>query len=62
MNSKPLSVDESSITNIPGIVKVVQEGGFVGVVAQTEWAAIQASSSAEGDVVHAGDENAARSR
>jgi nicotinate dehydrogenase subunit B len=40
--SKPSRVDESSISNIPGIVKVVQEGSFVGVVAQTEWAAIQA--------------------
>jgi nicotinate dehydrogenase subunit B len=39
--AKPLSVDESSIAHIPGIVKVVQEGSFVGVVAQTEWAAIQ---------------------
>ena len=41
--AKPLSVDESSIANIPGVVKVVQEGSFVGVVAQTEWAAIQAA-------------------
>src|SRR5258705_3343055 len=40
--SKPLRVDESSIANIKGLVKVVQEGTFVGVVAQTEWAAIQA--------------------
>ena len=29
--------------NIPGIVKIVREGSFVGVVAQTEWAAIQAA-------------------
>jgi nicotinate dehydrogenase subunit B len=41
--AKPLSVDESSISHIPGVVKVVQEGSFVGVVAQTEWAAIQAA-------------------
>ena len=39
--AKPMSVDESSIAHIPGIVKVVQEGSFVGVVAETEWAAIQ---------------------
>ena len=38
-----LSVDESSVKNIPGMVKVVREGNFVGVVAQTEWAAIQAA-------------------
>lgn len=41
--SKPASVDESSIRQIRGIVKVVQEGSFVGVVAETEWAAIQAA-------------------
>jgi nicotinate dehydrogenase subunit B len=41
--SKPSSVDESSIAHIAGIVKIVQEGSFVGVVAQTEWAAIQAA-------------------
>ena len=41
--SAPASVDESSIQNIPGVVKVVREGTFVGVVAETEWAAIQAA-------------------
>src|ERR1700738_2953867 len=41
--SMPSDVDESSIKNIPGVVKVVREGGFVGVVAETEWAAIQAA-------------------
>jgi len=45
VNSKPLSVDESSIKQIPGVVKVVQEGNFLGVVAQTEWAAIQAAKA-----------------
>jgi CO/xanthine dehydrogenase Mo-binding subunit len=43
VNSKPVSVDETSIRDIPGVVKVVQEGSFVGVVAQTEWAAIRAA-------------------
>lgn len=43
VNSKPLSVDEASIKKILGVVKVVQEGNFVGVVARTEWAAIQAA-------------------
>jgi CO/xanthine dehydrogenase Mo-binding subunit len=43
VNTKPASVDESSIKGIAGVVKVVQEGSFVGVVAQTEWAAIQAA-------------------
>ena len=45
VNSKPASVDESSVKQIPGVVKVVQEGNFVGVVAQTEWAAIQAAKA-----------------
>jgi len=35
----------------PGVVKVVREGSFVGVVAETEWAAIQARTGAEGDLV-----------
>ena len=43
VNSKPASVDESSVRGIPGVVKVVLEGSFVGVVAQTEWAAIRAA-------------------
>ncbi len=43
INSKPASVDESSIKQIPGIVKVVREGDFVGVVAENEWAAIRAA-------------------
>jgi CO/xanthine dehydrogenase Mo-binding subunit len=42
--SKPTSVDESSIAHIPGIVRVVQDGSFVGVVAQTEWAAVQGAA------------------
>src|SRR5690348_12226732 len=45
VNSKPLSIDESSVKQIAGVVKVVQEGNFVGVVAQTEWAAIQAAKA-----------------
>jgi nicotinate dehydrogenase subunit B len=41
--SAPSNIDESSIQNIPGVVKIVREGTFVGVVAETEWAAIQAA-------------------
>jgi nicotinate dehydrogenase subunit B len=37
------SVDEDSVQSIPGLVKVVREGNFLGVVAETEWAAIKAS-------------------
>ena len=43
--AKPASIDEGSIKNIPGVVKVVHEGSFVGIVAQTEWAAIQAAKA-----------------
>ena len=42
---KPITVDENSIKHIPGIVKVVREGSFVGVVAETEWAAVQAAKA-----------------
>ncbi len=45
VNSKPSSVDEASIKDIPGIVKIVQEGNFVGVVAETEWSAIRAAKA-----------------
>jgi CO/xanthine dehydrogenase Mo-binding subunit len=43
--SQPLEVDEGSIKHIAGVVKVVRQGSFVGVVAETEWAAIQAASA-----------------
>ncbi len=43
MKARLLSVDESSVSDIPGIVKVVREGDFCGVVAKTEWAAIKAA-------------------
>jgi CO/xanthine dehydrogenase Mo-binding subunit len=36
-------VDEASVKNIPGFTKVVTKGNFVGVVAETEWAAIRAA-------------------
>jgi CO/xanthine dehydrogenase Mo-binding subunit len=41
--AKPLSVDESSIRNIPG-AQVVRRGDFVGVVAPHEYGAIQAAA------------------
>ena len=43
INTAPLSIDESLVKNIPGFVKVVREGNFVGVVAKTEWSAIRAA-------------------
>ena len=38
-----VSYDESSIKDIPDIVKVVRVGNFLGVVAETEWSAIKAA-------------------
>jgi nicotinate dehydrogenase subunit B len=37
------NVDESSVTDVPGLVAVVRERDFLGVVATTEWGAIQAA-------------------
>jgi nicotinate dehydrogenase subunit B len=38
-----LSVDENSVKDVPGLVKVVRQGNFLGVVAESEWGAIRAS-------------------
>ena len=38
-----VSYDESSISAIPGIVKVVRNENFLGVVAKSEWSAIKAA-------------------
>ena len=38
-----LSYDEASIKQMPGIIKVVRVNNFLGVVAETEWAAIRAA-------------------
>ncbi len=38
-----ISVDESSIKDMPGVVKVVTRKNFVGVVAEKPWQAIQAA-------------------
>lgn len=43
VNTEPLSIDQDSIKGIPGVVMIVRQGKFVGVVAQTEWAAIKAA-------------------
>src|ERR1700742_1967276 len=37
------NVDESSIKDVPGVVKLVRDGNFLGVVTQTEWAAVRAA-------------------
>ena len=38
-----IGVDERSVKQIPGYVKTVAKGNFVGVVAENEWAAIRAA-------------------
>jgi nicotinate dehydrogenase subunit B len=40
-----VSVDETAAKAIPGFVKSVVKGNFVGVVAENEWAAIQAAKA-----------------
>jgi CO/xanthine dehydrogenase Mo-binding subunit len=43
IGAKLESVDESSIKDIPGIVKVVRQDNFLGIVAQSEWSAVRAA-------------------
>jgi len=43
LGAKLESIDEASIKTIPGVVKVVRQGNFLGVVAENEWAAIRAA-------------------
>jgi nicotinate dehydrogenase subunit B len=45
MGAKLLSVNKSSISDIPGVVSVVVHKDFVGVVAETQFAAVQAARS-----------------
>jgi CO/xanthine dehydrogenase Mo-binding subunit len=43
LGAKLESVDESSIKDIPGVVKVVRDGNFLGVVTDNEWSAVRAA-------------------
>lgn len=45
IGAKLESVDEGSIKDVPGIVKVVRQGDFLGVVAESEWAAIRGAAT-----------------
>ncbi|WP_336489062.1 xanthine dehydrogenase family protein molybdopterin-binding subunit [Methylobacterium nigriterrae] len=36
-------VDEASVRDVAGLIRIVREGNFLGVVARTEWAAIKAA-------------------
>src|SRR5699024_4393455 len=44
IGSELLDVDETGLNDIPGFVQVVRRKNFLGVVAETEWAAIQAAA------------------
>jgi len=41
--AKLVSIDESSVRGIPGLIKVVSKGNYVAVVCEREWDAIKAS-------------------
>ena len=43
------SVDEGSVHDIPGLVKIVRHGNFLAVVASDEWAAIKAARQLKAD-------------
>jgi nicotinate dehydrogenase subunit B len=45
IGAKLESVDDSALKSIPGIVKVVREGNFLGVVASNEWDAIRGAAA-----------------
>src|SRR5881409_2351452 len=44
VGSSLMSVDENSVKDLPGVVKVVVRKNFIGVVAQKPWQAIQAAN------------------
>src|SRR5215510_3692814 len=43
--TEPTNIEEDAVKNIPGFVRVVRQGSFVGVVAKTEWAALRAAQA-----------------
>ncbi|MBV9181199.1 MAG: xanthine dehydrogenase family protein molybdopterin-binding subunit [Acidobacteria bacterium] len=43
MGAKLVGLDENSLQDIPGIIKLVTRENFVGIVAETQWQAIQAA-------------------
>src|SRR5579884_146768 len=44
VGARLVSVDESGLKDIPGFVRLVRRENFLGVVAETEWGAIQAAA------------------
>jgi CO/xanthine dehydrogenase Mo-binding subunit len=45
IGAKLVSVDEASVKDLPGFIKVVVRNDFVGIVAEKPWQAIQAASA-----------------
>ncbi|HEY6862219.1 MAG TPA: molybdopterin cofactor-binding domain-containing protein [Pseudolabrys sp.] len=45
IGAKLESMDDSALKTIPGIVKVVREGNFLGVVASNEWDAVRGAAA-----------------
>jgi nicotinate dehydrogenase subunit B len=43
VNARLIHMDESSVKNVPGLVKIEQRGNFIGVIAEREEQAIQAA-------------------
>jgi CO/xanthine dehydrogenase Mo-binding subunit len=43
LKTRLISIDESSVANVPGLVKIVQRGNFIGVVTEREEQAILAA-------------------
>ncbi|MCU4159566.1 molybdopterin-dependent oxidoreductase [Acidiphilium sp. AL] len=52
VRSTLISVDDGGLKDIPGFVRLVRRDNFLGVVAETEWGAIQAAEKL-GSVLHA---------
>ena len=50
-DARLVSVDEDAISQLPGVVKVVRDGSFLGVVAEREEQAISASEALQSDAV-----------
>ena len=49
LHAELVSVNEASVQDIPGLVRVVREGNFLAVVAKTEWGAIRAATQLEAE-------------
>ena len=61
VGAKLLDVDESGLKDIPGFVQIVRRGNFLGVVAQTEEAAIRAADKL-GSRLHAAGPSAGQAK